>query len=168
MKTTILCLGGIPTERLPEALRQFKLNPKTQLICTGVGDSQRPWVEAQCAAAGVPKSQLIIDGMGPWDTVTEFTMTLDWIRKYGSRRVLIVTSDWHMPRAKAIAQAAYFLNGINFQCCPTYSATPARTFEEDAQWITYDRNRTIKWRITGVLEYDADLRKARQPWWDGQ
>lgn len=167
MKTTILCLGGIPKERVPEAIKQFRLNPEAQLIFTGVGDHQLQFVKDQCAAAKAPSKQLIIDGKGPGDTVTEFTMTLDWIRKFGSNMVLIVTSDWHMPRAVAIAKAAYLLSPIGYRRCPSSEPNPGRQ-KQDSQWIEYDRNRTLIWRLTGYLSYDRDLRRTRQPWWDGK
>lgn len=169
MKTTILCLGGNHRERLPEALIQFQLNPSAQLILTGVGDSHptTPWIQEQIRLAGVPPNQLIIDGLGAWDTVTEFTLTLGWIQAYGSRLVLPVTSHWHCARAAAIAGAAYFMRGIRYAMRPSSPPDPVRE-KKDAEFISYDRNRTVLWRATGILQYDRKIRRARQPWWDGK
>mmetsp|Transcript_6813 Transcript_6813/g.13514 ORF Transcript_6813/g.13514 Transcript_6813/m.13514 type:complete len:107 (+) Transcript_6813:367-687(+) len=61
------------------------------------------------------------------DTVTNFTTTAEDFRGMGCRRVLVVTSTFHMLRAKAIAMVVFGGTGIasEFEPCDRSVADPA-------------------------------------------
>ena len=78
------------------------------------------------------------------DTVTNFTsLVKDFQRQY--QHIYLITSDFHMPRAKAIAFIILGSHGITY----TPVAIPTKQESESKLKIVRDSLRAVVWLITG-------------------
>jgi uncharacterized SAM-binding protein YcdF (DUF218 family) len=111
-------------------------------------------------AAGISEDNYIFD-YNAWDTVTNFTKTLQLVKSYKPENVYVVTDQFHMRRSMAIARAVYVLQGINLHPVP-YLGTTSRGSEDD-HLVKTDRFRAWLWRLTGYLKYYPDVKQARMP-----
>ena len=108
--------------------------------------------------AGIPADKVIHD-QAAWDTVTNFTHTYRLLISLGVERLFVVTSDFHMPRARAIAKAVWGgrIKELHFIEHPHSS----KSAKSDAKYIFIDRLRAIIWRWTGILFYWWHVAKKR-------
>lgn len=93
---------------------------------------------------GVAQSRLRLDYRAS-DTVTNFTTLVDDFERLDIRHVYIVTSDFHMARAKAIASIVLGSRGIAFTAVPI----PSNRSQESTLKILRDSSRCIFWILTG-------------------
>ena len=93
---------------------------------------------------GVSQSRLRLDYRAS-DTVTNFTTLVDDFERLNIRHVYIVTSDFHMPRAKAIASIVLGSRGIAFTAVPI----PSDRSQESTLKILRDSSRCLFWILTG-------------------
>lgn len=94
---------------------------------------------------GVSSSRIHFDFCAT-DTVTNFTCTLPLLRKQSIFHVYLVTSDYHLPRAKTIAFFVFGSQGIVITPIPSDSqgAKP-----EPMVKIVRDSVRCLLWLLTG-------------------
>lgn len=79
------------------------------------------------------------------DTVTNFTTIVSTLQNNQIEHIYLVTSDFHLPRAKAIAFFVLGSQGITFTPLPVSSKV-----EPESSWrIFRDVGRSIFWIITG-------------------
>ncbi|WP_414576691.1 YdcF family protein [Anabaena sp. CCY 9402-a] len=106
----ILTLGGW-TDREEVAAEISRLYPSLKVWVSSGTPPQlvRPIFQA----AGVLDSRLYIDYRAV-DTVTNFTTLIPDFKKHGIQHLFLITSDFHMPRAKAIATLILGSQGIAF------------------------------------------------------
>lgn len=95
-------------------------------------------------AAGVSESRLYLDYRAV-DTVTNFTTLIPEFKKHGIQHLFLITSDFHMPRAKAIATLVLGSQGIAF----TPVAVPSNQPQEANIRIIRDITRALLWIFTG-------------------
>uniref|UniRef100_A0A7S4V3W3 DUF218 domain-containing protein n=1 Tax=Alexandrium monilatum TaxID=311494 RepID=A0A7S4V3W3_9DINO len=137
--TAILVLGGEPerdtfavqlSERSPTRLDVFDSSP-------GAGAEQR-----LAPLAKIGRLHLSWEAV---DTVTNFSTMIPALLRFGVLHVLLVTSDYHMPRAEAIASVMLGAVGISFEPRPVPSTHPPEP--------GYKRHRDVirawLWRCTG-------------------
>jgi len=160
----LLALTVIPV-RLAIAMHQA---PRPQAILTLGGDPSREAVAAQLArhyssldvwvstgetrqksqaifrAAGIPDDRLHLDYRAI-DTVTNFTTLVSDFEQRQIQHVYVVTSDFHMPRAKAIATIVLGSRGITFTPVVVPSDRPA----ESSARVLRDVGRAILWMMIG-------------------
>jgi len=86
------------------------------------------------------------------DTVTNFTTLVNDLESQHIHHIYLVTSDYHMPRAKAIATIVLGSRGITFTAIAVPSAKPP----EDNAHIARDVARSLIWLATGYT--GADLK----------
>ena len=67
------------------------------------------------------------------DTVTNFTSLAADLKHAGSDRVKLVTSDYHVPRARAIARVAWHYHGIQFDIHAVHGTTETMIRPGDTQ-----------------------------------
>jgi uncharacterized SAM-binding protein YcdF (DUF218 family) len=158
----LLGIGYLPT-RLAIA-RQQSPTPEMILILGGSPDreeytvelarkypSLKIWVSAGSPhaaqifqAAGIPQSRVYFDTRAT-DTVTNFTTVAPDFKQRGIQHVYVVTSDYHMSRAEAIATVVFGSQGITF--------TPLKVSGEHRQEsklrVARDVGRSILWLMTG-------------------
>jgi len=95
-------------------------------------------------AAGIPNTRVHIDRRAV-DTVTNFTSLVKDFKKRHYHHLYLITSDFHMPRAKAIATFVLGSQGIAF----TPVSIPSNQPPESWLHILRDSGRAILWIVTG-------------------
>jgi uncharacterized SAM-binding protein YcdF (DUF218 family) len=138
----ILTLGGGP-EREAFTAQFAQRHPDLDIwVSTGV--------EAQEARAifrerGIAADRLHLDYRAV-DTVTNFTTTVDTLQQRNIRHVYLITSDFHMNRALAIATLVFGSQGI--VVTPVAISTQDER-RESVLRILRDSGRSILWIATG-------------------
>ncbi len=79
------------------------------------------------------------------DTVTNFTTLIPDFNKHKIQHLFLITSDFHMPRAKAIATLILGSQGIAF----TPLSVPSNRPKESTLHILRDIARAMLWIVTG-------------------
>lgn len=95
-------------------------------------------------AAGIPNNRINLDRRAT-DTVTNFTTLVKDLRKQDIQHIYLITSDFHIPRAVAIATIVLGSQGIAFTPIPI----PSREKPEPKIEILRDSGRSIFWLFTG-------------------
>lgn len=88
------------------------------------------------------------------DTVTNFTTLVKDLERQNIHHIYLITSDYHMPRARAIATIVLGSHGITF----TPIVVPSTHPPEDPIRITRDVARSLIWLTTGYT--GADLKSG--------
>jgi len=151
----ILELGG-NIARMDTALQQCKKCPSAKLIVSSEGSPDA--VMQKVNDAQVSWDRVLLD-FNAWDTVTNFTKTVGLVRSFQPHSVYVVTDEFHMKRAMAIARAVYFLHGIRLVPVPH----PSEKKNESRKLVRQDRFRAWLWRLTGYLKYWPDVLEQRWP-----
>ncbi len=137
----ILTLGGGPDRE--EFTSQFaKAYPFLPIWVS----SGRPPKQALAIfrAAGIPHTRVHLDRRAV-DTVTNFTSLVKDFKKRSFQHLYLITSDFHMPRAKAIATFVLGSQGIAF----TPVSVPSDESSESWLHILRDSGRALLWVVTG-------------------
>lgn len=79
------------------------------------------------------------------DTVTNFTTLAEEFRERGIRRIYLITSDYHMRRARIIGEIVLGSRGISFE--PV--AVPSDESPESIDKVLRDAARSVVWVVTG-------------------
>ncbi len=103
--------------------------------------------------AGISDSRLYLDYRAV-DTVTNFTTLVPDFRQRKIQHLYLITSDFHMPRAEAIATLVLGSQGIAF----TPLSVPSDQPKESTLHIIRDIARSLLWIFTGYT--GASLRPA--------
>jgi uncharacterized SAM-binding protein YcdF (DUF218 family) len=93
---------------------------------------------------GIPKSNLHLDYRAT-DTVTNFTTLVSDFKDRQIQHLFLITSENHMPRAKAIAFLVLGSQGITF----TPLSIPSDQPKESRLRILRDIARSLLWIVTG-------------------
>lgn len=110
-------------------------------VSTGMSPARSHQIFQQ---AGIPDSQLYLDRRAI-DTVTNFTSLVHDFQQQDVQHVYLVTSDYHMPRARAIAFFVFGSRGIATTPLIVASSEP----EESPLKIVRDVGRSLLWIATG-------------------
>ncbi|MEA5619741.1 YdcF family protein [Cronbergia sp. UHCC 0137] len=94
--------------------------------------------------AGVSKSRLHLDYRAV-DTVTNFTTLVDDLKQHQIQHIYLITSEYHLPRAKTIATIVLGSQGITF----TPISIPSQQPKESTMRIVRDSARAVLWIISG-------------------
>lgn len=137
----ILVLGG-DAKREEIAAQLAKYYPDYNIWISG-GQLPRQ-AQATFQAAGIAKNRLHLDYRAT-DTVTNFTTLIPDFKQYHIQHLYIVTSDFHMPRARAIATIVLGSQGILF----TPVSTPSNQPREPILDTVRDVGRSLLWIFTG-------------------
>ena len=95
--------------------------------------------------ANIPEHRLHFDRRAT-DTVTNFTTLVNDLASAGIRHLYLITSDYHMARARAIATLVLGSRGIAFTPVPIPSP---KAMPESPLRILRDTGRSILWLTTG-------------------
>lgn len=95
-------------------------------------------------ASGIPDSRLYLDYRAI-DTVTNFTTLVGDFKQQQIHHIYLITSQEHIPRARAIATIILGSQGIAF----TSLAVPSNQPEESILTIIRDIARALLWVFTG-------------------
>jgi uncharacterized SAM-binding protein YcdF (DUF218 family) len=153
----IFVLGGA-TERERFAAKFAAQHPGLPIwVSSG---SPKDYAKRVFAKAGIEKSRVHLDYQAV-DTVTNFTSLVDKFQAEGIDSVYLITSDYHMRRARAIAEIVFGSRGIKVLPVPIPTGKPV----EPRQKCLRDGARAILWVNTGHtgagLSQKADI--AQKP-----
>lgn len=141
----IIHLGG--TWRRAEAAAKLANSLEEDYIIVVSSEGHEDKFRAIYREAGIPDDKVIHD-TAAWDTVTNFTHTYKLLRKLGITKLYVVTSDFHMERAMAIATEVW--GGR----VPIESVSwPTKQHDRVDIYVTDDRWRSRVWRLFGILVY---------------
>jgi uncharacterized SAM-binding protein YcdF (DUF218 family) len=136
-----LVLGGDPNRE--EATAELaNWYPKLDIWISSGSDTKVTQKIFQ--TAGISLTRVHIDRRAV-DTVTNFTTLVADFKKKNIQHLYLVTSDYHMPRAKAIASLVLGSQGIVF----TPVSVPANRTRESTLRILRDIMRSLLWIFTG-------------------
>ncbi|GAB1543800.1 hypothetical protein NUACC21_64760 [Scytonema sp. NUACC21] len=94
--------------------------------------------------AGIDTKRLHLDYRAQ-NTLENFTTLVDDLENSGIKSVYLITSDYHMPRARVIGEIILGSRGIEFQPVPVPSGTSPEPIEKSIR----DGVRAIVWIATG-------------------
>lgn len=139
----IVILGGDLT-RFPPAATFAQLHPDLD-IWISCGHRQQKPIQRVLRETSLNLDRVYYD-LCPTDTVTNFTCTLKPLLARQIRYVYLLTSDYHLPRAIAIASVVFGSRGLAFQpvSLPTTNPRPE-------SWLRIARDflRSLFWLVTG-------------------
>lgn len=137
----ILTLGGGSAREIFTA--QFALShPSLEIwVSSGILSDE---ARAIFRAYGIPESKVHLDRRAV-DTVTNFTSLVADFKHQGIQHLFLITSDFHMPRAKAIATIVFGSHGITFTPVTIPSDKPL----ESEFHVLRDVGRALVWLVTG-------------------
>lgn len=137
----ILVLGGAP-EREDFAAQFARQHPDLPVwISSG---SNVEYTEDVFSRAGIDFSRLHIDRSAV-DTVTNFTTLVDRLQDQGVSSVYLVTSDYHMRRARVIGEIVFGSRGMYLKPVVVPSTRPPESVEKTIR----DGARAVLWVTTG-------------------
>ena len=136
----ILTLGG-GADREKFTAQFAQSHPLTIWVSSG---SQKKQARQIFQDASISTSQVNLDYRAT-DTVTNFTTLVKDFQRQNYRHIYLITSDFHMPRAKAIAFIVLGSHGIAY----TPVAIPTQREPESKLKIVRDSIRAVIWLITG-------------------
>ena len=127
--------------RLDKALEMYQASPCAIVVCGAQGvDEPRPEGDVMrdlLIADGVPAEQLYVDDTS-MDTRQNMNHARTILNQLGLNRPLIVTSDYHLPRAMAIAgDAGFYPQGAGSLCRPELSYWAKNHGREALAWVKY-------------------------------
>lgn len=134
-------LGGEPArEQFTAELAQWYPSLEIWVSSPPVPEKTRKTFQA----VGIPIKKLHIDTRAV-DTVTNFTSLVGDFKKRQLQHLYLITSDFHMPRAKAIATLVFGSRGIAF----TPLSVPSDRPKENILHVLRDISRSLLWIVTG-------------------
>ncbi|MGJ3247541.1 MAG: YdcF family protein [Elainellaceae cyanobacterium] len=137
----IFTLGG-GASREEFTARFAKNHPTLPIwISSGIYDYQAQTI---FQAAGIPLDCLYLDRRAT-DTVTNFTTLVHTFQDHNIQHLYLITSDFHMPRARAIAFFVLGSHGIAYTSITVPSDQPNESWLKTAR----DIGRSLLWIVTG-------------------
>ena len=137
----ILILGG-SRERETFTAQFAQINPSLDIWVSSGNPPQVTKLIFQ--TAGIDEKRLHIDTRAV-DTVTNFTTLVKDFKQQKIQHLYVITSDFHMPRAVAIATIVLGSQGIAF----TPISLPSKEKPEPKLEIVRDSGRAFFWLVTG-------------------
>ncbi|MBF2075641.1 MAG: YdcF family protein [Synechococcales cyanobacterium C42_A2020_086] len=150
----VLVLGGA-TERERFAAEFARHHPDLPIwVSSGSNPEYAEWV---FTSAGIDNDRIHLDYQAV-DTVTNFTTLADYFKTQGIESLYVITSDYHMTRARVIGEIVLGSRGIQFQPIEV----PSEQSPEPLNKVVRDAARAILWVATGNTGADlARLLNAR-------
>ncbi len=141
----VLVLGGSSSKLERERLAaKLALQYPDLPIWVSSGSTNKNYVRRVFANAGISPQRLHLDYEAK-DTVTNFTTLVDDFQFLGINRVYLVTSDYHMRRARLVGEIVLGSRGIDLQ--PV--VVPTKKVPETRSKALRDGVRAVLWVITG-------------------
>ena len=137
----ILCLGGDPRR---EVLTAKLASQNPQLIVWVSTGSNAKTSNKIFRDAGIPPNRYFLDYRAT-DTVTNFTTLVEDFKQHHIKHLYLITSDFHMSRAKAIGIIILGSQGIAF----TPMQVRTKRDREPTLKILRDIGRSILWLFSG-------------------
>lgn len=143
----ILVLGGAEDREWFAARLAQQMPTATVYVSSG---SPEPYARYVFEKSGIDLNRVHLDYRAA-DTVTNFTTIVDRLLADGVTDVYLVTSAFHMPRARAIGAIVLGSRGLSIHPQPV----PTRHDPEPAGKIARDSLRSLFWLVTGAAPSKA-------------
>ncbi len=141
----VLVLGGSSSKLERERVAaKLALQYPDLPIWVSSGSTNENYVTRVFANAGISSQRLHLDYQAK-DTVTNFTTLVNDFQSRGIKRLYLVTSDYHMRRARLVGEIVLGSRGIDLQPI----AVPTKTTPETRSKALRDGVRAVLWVITG-------------------
>ena len=141
----VLVLGGSSTNLERERVAaKLALQYPNLPIWVSSGSTNENYVTRVFANAGINPQRLHLDYQAK-DTVTNFTSLVDDFQSRGISRVYLVTSDYHMRRARLAGEIILGSRGIDLEPI----VVPSEKAPETRKKALRDGARAVLWVITG-------------------
>lgn len=137
----ILTLGG-GDEREIFTAEFAKTHPDLKIWISSGMDTEK--ADRLFQAAGIDRTRIDYDRRAT-DTITNFTTLVDVLQQHHVRHIYLITCDFHMPRATAIATIILGHRGIRV----TPVVVPSHKPPESPLRVGRDIVRSIVWVFTG-------------------
>ena len=137
----ILVLGG-SSKREKFAAEFARQYPGVPIWVSG--GSPKGYAERLFAKAGIDGNRLHLDYRAV-DTVTNFTTLVDELEARRIKSVYLITSDYHMRRARIIGEIVLGSRGIEFKPVEV----PSERSPEPIEKVVRDGARAVLWVATG-------------------
>lgn len=120
-------LSGIAVERCEQAIREYRQNPDYKILPTGgygahfnVTDQPHAFYTRQyLVARGIPADD-ILEFAASSNTVEDAVLSRPIVEKYGVGRMVVVTSDFHVRRARHLFEREFHGIEMTFSGCATH------------------------------------------------
>jgi uncharacterized SAM-binding protein YcdF (DUF218 family) len=152
----IIELGGNPQGRTPKAIELAVQMPDAFLFFSSVEDPSL--CINLCKTNGISPDRYYLDYLA-WDTVTNFTTSVNRILSFDCKELYIVTDGSHMLRAMSIATAVYFQKGVTLVSSPSSPAD----HQESKKLVIEDTARAWLWRFSNQILADQTVYNERMP-----
>jgi uncharacterized SAM-binding protein YcdF (DUF218 family) len=148
-------LSSIAKERCEQAIIEYWNHPTYKILPTGgygphFNTTDRPhafYTTRYLVSRGVPKED-ILEHAESANTIQDARLAKPIVEKHGVKRVIVVTSDFHLQRAKYVFQGAFPGIEIAFSACPTDLLPSAlralRQHEQEALSRLLDQNEALE------------------------
>lgn len=141
----VLVLGGSSTKLERERVAaKLALQYPDLPVWVSSGSTNENYVTRVFAKAGISPQRLHLDYQAK-DTVTNFTTLVDEFQSRGIKRVYLVTSDYHMRRARIVGEIVLGSRGIDLQPVVVQSKIVPETRSKALR----DGVRAVLWVVTG-------------------
>jgi uncharacterized SAM-binding protein YcdF (DUF218 family) len=141
----VLVLGGSSSNLERERVAaKLALQYPDLPIWVSSGSTNKNYVRRVFAKAGISPQRLHLDYQAE-DTVTNFTTLVSDFKLRGINRLYLVTSDYHMRRARLVGEIVLGSRGIDLQPIEV----PTKKAPENLRKALRDGVRAILWVITG-------------------
>ncbi len=149
----ILVLGGEPQREDFAALFAQRHSDLPVWVSSGTNPEYSEWAFGQAGVA----AQRVQRDYRAVDTVTNFTTLAVALKAEGIQSVYLVTSDYHMPRARVIGEIVLGSQGIEFEPIPV----PTQRSPEPVVKTVRDGVRALVWLLTGHTGSTLHLLKGK-------
>lgn len=141
----VLVLGGSTSalEREKFAASFARQYPDLPIWVSG-GSPNKKYTQRIFAKAGIDPTRLRLDYQAV-DTVTNFTTLVDELQANKIESIYLITSDYHMRRARVIGEIVFGSQGIDFKTV----SVPSKRSPEPIEKAIRDGARAVVWVITG-------------------
>jgi uncharacterized SAM-binding protein YcdF (DUF218 family) len=140
----VLVLGGSTSQLERERFTANFVREYPQLPIWISGGSPPQSTQNVFTNAGVDTKRLHLDYEAV-DTVTNFTTLVDELQAKGIKSVYLITSDFHMRRARVIGEIVLGSRGIHLKPVPV----PSKYSQEPVEKSIRDGARALLWVVTG-------------------
>jgi uncharacterized SAM-binding protein YcdF (DUF218 family) len=149
----VLVLGGSTSQLERERFTAKFVREYPNLPIWISGGSPPQSTQNVFAKAGVDTKRLRLDYEAV-DTVTNFTTLVDELQANGIKSVYLITSDYHMRRARVIGEIVLGSRGIHLNPVPV----PSQQTQEPVEKSIRDGARALIWVITGYTGAEYNQR----------
>jgi uncharacterized SAM-binding protein YcdF (DUF218 family) len=133
-------LSSIAKERCELALAEFAKRPNWKFLLTGgygahfniTDQPHAAYLKRYLVSRGIP-TQEIVDFVESTNTLQDASFSKPIVLKYGASEIVVVTSDYHVERARYIFEREFAGTGIHIDLLASRTAEAACEFYLDAQ-----------------------------------